>query len=193
MPTCTCIGSTIFLAHANDVWCLPATAVVASVQSPNIPVWVHNIPRHAYEIFSWILTTDSVRLVAFIGGYLLLLRPQLFRLFSTHQASQLAQHSQGVHMPNTSLDVGRQKSKDEGEGGEGIWGSGGRGRQDMRSRKAWQPKSGRKVMRMNAGRGYQELGETRIPGDRWRLVGSWLEKLSPRQPDLFGEGWRKGL
>ena len=172
MPTCTCIGSTSYLAHANDVWCLPVTTAVASVESPNIPAWVHSIPRHAYGIFSWIVTTDNVRLVAVIGGYLLLLRPHLFRLFSRHQASQLAQHSQGIQKPDTLLDVGHRKSKDEEEGDEGTWRSGGRGRHDMRSRKAWQPRSGTKVIRMNAGRGCQVLGETRIPEDRWHLVGS---------------------
>ena len=103
--------------------------MVAFVGSPNLPAWVHDLTRHASETFSGILTTDGLRLVAIIGGYLLL-RPHLFRLVGRHQASQLAQHPQGVHMPNTSLNAGSQGCEDEEEGDEDVWGSG--GRQDTR-------------------------------------------------------------
>lgn len=68
-------------------------------------------------------------------------------------------------MPNTSFDVGRQESKDEEED-EGIWVRGGWEGHDKRSRKAWQPKSGTEMMRMDAGRGCQEMVEMRITGDR---------------------------
>lgn len=126
--------------------------IVTSVGSPSLPAWVHDLLRPASEIFSGILTTNSLRLVAIIGGYLLL-RPHLFRLVSGHQASQLSQHLQGVHEPNTSLNAGSQGSEDEEEGHEAVGGRRARGIHDMRSRKAWQPKSGTEVTRMNAGRG----------------------------------------
>ena len=84
-----------------------------------LSVWIDLI-RHANEVFSQILTTNNIQLVAFVGGYLLL-RPRLLRLCSRHQACQLHRNSQSVPVPNVSEEAGRRGSE-HGCKGEDGWG-----------------------------------------------------------------------
>lgn len=129
-----------------------SSTVVASVGNSDPPAWIHALHRYATETFSELVTTNGLRLIAIIGGYLLL-RPHLFRLVNRQQASQLHQHSQGAPVPNVSEYGSTQESESECTGesmvGDVVCAK------DMatRLRKASKPKSGRMVIRVNAGRG----------------------------------------
>ncbi|CAF9930236.1 MAG: hypothetical protein ALECFALPRED_004558 [Alectoria fallacina] len=102
--------------------------MVASVGNRYLPTWVHDLQQQVIETFSGPITTNSLRLVAIIGGYLLL-RSRFFRLVSRHQASQLHQHPQSAPMPSISHIAGSPGSEDEDEGEEAGWGCRARRRQ----------------------------------------------------------------
>lgn len=108
---------------------------------PTVRTWAGNFQRNTSSAFSTMRTKDYVRLIAIVGGYLLL-RPYLLKLGARAQEQQHAKESsegdasmspnelrgaEKIEIPG--VEDNEESEGEEGEGGKSEWGRGARLRQ----------------------------------------------------------------